>query len=119
MILPGKESPKASVKDVAEQTVDCLKKNVPKELAGVVFLSGGQTDEESAAHLSTMHQLGTLPWPLSFSYGRAIQAPALKIWSKNLKEVAPAQAALLFRSKMCSLASLGQYTDEMEKNRPY
>ena len=119
MVLPGKESPKASVKEVAQQTIKCLKKNVPKELAGVVFLSGGQTDEESAAHLSVMHQLGKLPWPLTFSYGRAIQAPALNTWSTNLNEVKSAQAALLFRAKMCSLASMGQYTDDMEKQRLY
>ena len=120
MVLPGKGSKMdASPDSVAEQTVKCLKENVPAELPGIVFLSGGQSDENSTIHLDKMNKKGGLPWPLSFSYGRGIQAPALKIWTANMNDVAKAQAALVFRSKMNSLASLGQYSVDLEKEKPY
>jgi|SRR3989344_649317 len=121
MVIAGKKAPEqASVEEVADQTVRCLIATLPKELAGIVFLSGGQSDEQATAHLNAMNLLGKHPWPLSFSYGRALQNAALKIWAQNPKEnVAKAQAALLFRSKMCALATQGKYTDEMEKERSY
>src|SRR3989344_4306044 len=121
MVIAGKQAPEqASVEEVADQTVRCLIATLPKELAGIVFLSGGQSDEKATAHLNAMNLLGKHPWPLSFSYGRALQNAALKIWAQNPKEnVAKAQAALLFRSKMCALATQGKYTDEMEKERSY
>ena len=121
MVIAGKKAPEqASVEEVADQTVRCLIATLPKELAGIVFLSGGQSDEKATAHLNAMNLLGKHPWPLSFSYGRALQNAALKIWAQNPKEnVAKAQAALLFRSKMCALATQGKYTDEMEKERSY
>src|SRR3989344_5643047 len=121
MVIAGKKAPKQStVEEVADSTVRCLTAEVPKELAGIVFLSGGQSDERATENLNKMNQLGSHPWPLSFSYGRALQNPVLKIWAENKQEnVAKAQTALLFRSKMCGLATLGKYSDEMEKERPY
>ena len=121
MVIAGKKAPEqASVEEVADQTVRCLIATLPKELAGIVFLSGGQSDEKATAHLNAMNLLGKHPWPLSFSYGRALQNAALKIWAQNPKEnVAKAQAALVFRAKMNSLATLGKYSDELEKERPY
>ncbi len=121
MVIAGKKAPKqSSIEEVADSTVRCLTAEVPKELAGIVFLSGGQSDERATENLNKMNQLGSHPWPLSFSYGRALQNPVLKIWAENKQEnVAKAQTALLFRSKMCGLATLGKYSDEMEKERPY
>jgi fructose-bisphosphate aldolase class I len=120
MVLSGKDaSTQASADDVAAQTVKCLKENVPADLAGVVFLSGGQSDENSTIHLDKMNKIGGFPWPLSFSYGRGIQAPALKIWAANMADVEKAQAALVFRSKMNGLASVGQYSPDLEKEKPY
>lgn len=116
MILPGKDCPEqASVQEVAEKTVANFKRNVPSEIAGIVFLSGGQSDEKSTAHLNAMHNLDEeLPWPLSFSYGRAIQRPALDIWSKDMSVVEQAQAALTERAKLNSLAAKGEYDPSME-----
>lgn len=121
MIISGNKAVKqASVDEVAQATVKYLKEAVPTNLAGVVFLSGGQGDEQATAHLNAMNAMGPHPWPLSFSYSRAIQNPVLKIWAENPKaNVAKAQAALLFRSKMNSLASQGKYSEDLEKQRPY
>lgn len=120
MVLSGKENNnQAPPEQVAEQTVKCLKENVPADLAGVVFLSGGQSDENSTIHLDKMNKIGGMPWPLSFSYGRGIQAPALKIWAANMNDVQKAQEALVFRAKMNGLASLGQYSSDLEKDKPY
>jgi fructose-bisphosphate aldolase class I len=121
MVIAGKKAARqSSPKEVAEATVKCLKEVVPKELAGVVFLSGGQSDEQATENLNEMNMLGKMPWPLSFSYARAIQNPVLKLWAENPNaNVAKAQAALLFRSKMNSLAALGKYSSDMEKQRPY
>ncbi|MFO0780925.1 MAG: class I fructose-bisphosphate aldolase [Candidatus Gracilibacteria bacterium] len=120
MVLAGKDAAtQSSADDVAAQTVKCLKENVPANLPGVVFLSGGQSDEHSTIHLDKMNKIGGMPWPLSFSYGRGIQAPALKIWSANMNDVAKAQAALVFRSKMNGLASVGGYSVDLEKEKPY
>ena len=81
MVLSGKENPKqASVQEVAEATVRCLKRVVPAAVPGIVFLSGGQTDQQATEHLNAMNRIGDLPWQLSFSYGRALQAPVLKAW---------------------------------------
>ena len=121
MVIAGKKAAKqSSVDEVAEATVRVLQAKVPKELAGIVFLSGGQGDDQATAHLNKMNQMGKYSWPLSFSYARAIQNPVLKIWAADTKaNVAKAQAALLFRSKMNALATQGKYSDEMEKERPY
>ena len=111
MVVPGKDSgEQASVEEVAESTLMCLKSSVPAILPGIVFLSGGQGDEEATAHLDAMNRLGPNPWPLSFSYGRAMQSAALKIWSGDVKaNVAKAQAMVLERARDNGLAALGQW----------
>lgn len=123
MVIAGKKAAKQSTpKEVAEATVRCLKENVPADLAGVVFLSGGQGDEQATENLDEInkHAKGKAPWPLSFSYARAIQNPVLKVWAQSPSgNIDKAREILLFRSKMCSLASQGKYAAEMEKQRPY
>jgi fructose-bisphosphate aldolase, class I len=111
MIVPGKDSgEKASVDDVAENTIMCLKTAVPAILPGVVFLSGGQSDEDATAHLDAMNKMGPHPWPLSFSYGRAMQSAALKIWSQDLvNNIAKAQETVYARARDNGLAALGQW----------
>ncbi len=111
MIIAGKDCPdQAGVDEVAESTVMCLKSTVPSILPGIVFLSGGQTDEQSTAHLDAMNKLGNLPWPLSFSYGRAMQQAALKLWSQDLVgNFAKAQAIVYERAKENGLAALGKW----------
>jgi fructose-bisphosphate aldolase class I len=105
------------VADVADATVQCLLNTVPAALAGVVFLSGGQSDIEATAHLNAMNQLGDMPWPLSFSYGRALQAAALKTWGENpAGNVAAAQRKLAHRARMNGLATLGQYEASLESH---
>ncbi len=118
MVLPGKSCrQRASVEEVAEATLRCLKASVPAALTGVVFLSGGQSDEDATAHLNAMNQMGHKPWPLSFSYGRALQAPSLKVWGKDpAGNVAAAQSMLQHRARMNGLAALGQYDEAMEKS---
>jgi fructose-bisphosphate aldolase class I len=118
MVLSGKDATKrADVKEVAERTVKCLKEHVPANVAGVVFLSGGQGDEEATAHLDAMNKIGGLPWPLSFSYSRAIQSPVLALWAKG--DTDKAKLAYLHRAKANSLASKGQWSEDFEQNRPY
>lgn len=121
MVIAGKKAAKQSIpEEVAEATVRCLKENVPANLAGVVFLSGGQGDEQATENLNAMNKVGGVSWPLTFSYSRAIQNPVLKIWAESPSaNVGKAQRALLFRSKMNSLAAEGKYSNEMEKERPY
>ena len=116
MVMAGKDAGvQSSEADVASQTVKCLKENVPNTVAGVVFLSGGQSDAKSTVHLNLMHQLGeTLPWPLSFSYGRGIQQPALKAWAANRSDVVGAQKLLVHRARMNGLAAEGKYSLESE-----
>ncbi|MFQ5659065.1 MAG: class I fructose-bisphosphate aldolase [Gammaproteobacteria bacterium] len=117
MVISGKQCPvQAGVQEVAEQTVRCLLNSVPAALPGVVFLSGGQSAELATAHLNCMNATFTdLPWPLSFSYGRALQAPCLKAWGGQSGNVRAAQQALLHREKCNSLACLGNYSEEMEE----
>lgn len=116
MVVPGKKcADQASVQRVAELTVHALKTTVPATCAGVVFLSGGQKPEPSTEHLSAMNALGVaLPWPLSFSYGRALQDPSLKAWKGESANVPAGQAALLHRAKMNSLACHGKYSRSMD-----
>jgi len=112
MVISGKDaSDRADVQTVAEQTVKCLKENVPADCAGVVFLSGGQSNEEATEHLNEMNKLeeaNDLPWPLSFSYGRALQSSALKAWGENMDDTKAAQEKLLERAKANSLATEGK-----------
>ncbi|WP_425531703.1 class I fructose-bisphosphate aldolase [Stenotrophomonas maltophilia] len=111
MVISGKNcDEQADVEEVAESTVMCLKSTVPAILPGVVFLSGGQSDEQSTEHLNAMNQLGNLPWPLSFSYGRAMQQAALKLWAKDMKgNYAAAQKTVYERAKDNGLAALGKW----------
>jgi fructose-bisphosphate aldolase class I len=102
------------VQEVAERTLRVLKRTVPAALPGVVFLSGGQTDENATAHLDAMNRLGA-PWPLTFSYSRALQAVALTTWRGSAGNVGAAQSAFLHRARMNSLASRGQWNKELEK----
>lgn len=121
MVITGKKAAKQSTpQEVAEWTIKCLKEAVPSNLAGVVFLSGGQGDEQATENLDAMNKTGKQSWPLSFSYARAIQNPALKIWSADTKaNVSKAQAALLFRARMNGLAAQGKYSPSLEKDRGY
>src|SRR4051812_19688621 len=116
MIVPGKKSgKKASVQDVAARTVKVLKNCVPGAVPGIAFLSGGQSDEEATAHLGAMNKIGGLPWPLTFSYGRALQAAPQKAWSGKAENVAAGQRAFSHRARMNSLAASGRWTAEQEK----
>ena len=111
MVVPGKDCPEqASVEEVAESTLMCLKSAVPAILPGIVFLSGGQSDEDATAHLNAMNQLGPNPWPLSFSYGRAMQQAALKLRGQDMAaNFAAAQKTVAQRARENGLAALGQW----------
>ncbi len=116
MVVPGKKSAKkASVQEIAEKTVTLLKLCVPAAVPGIAFLSGGQSDEEATAHLDAMNKIGGLPWALTFSYGRALQAAPQKAWSGKAENVAAGQRAFSHRARMNGLAALGQWQAEMEK----
>jgi fructose-bisphosphate aldolase class I len=116
MVVPGKKSPKqVSVEEVAQKTVRVLKACVPAAVPGIAFLSGGQSDEEATAHLDAINKLGPLPWHVTFSYGRALQAAPQKAWSGKPENVAAAQRAFGHRAQMNSLAALGRWTAELEK----
>jgi fructose-bisphosphate aldolase class I len=116
MVLSGKDAPEqASVEEVAEQTVRALRETVPPAVPGIVFLSGGQSDELATAHLNAMNAMGEHPWQLSFSYGRALQAPALKAWRGDPANMPAGQEAFAHRAKMNGLARSGEYSEEMEK----
>ena len=116
MVVPGKKSQKqASVEEVAEKTVRVLKACVPAAVPGIAFLSGGQSDEEATAHLDAINKLGPLPWHVTFSYGRALQAAPQKAWSGKPENVAAAQRAFGHRAQMNGLAALGRWTAELEK----
>jgi fructose-bisphosphate aldolase, class I len=115
MVLSGKDaSDRAGVEEVAKETVRCLAEVVPPEIPGIVFLSGGQGDVEATAHLSEMNKLGDHPWELSFSYGRALQAPSLDAWKGDPANVEAGQKALYHRARMNGAARSGDYTAEME-----
>ena len=115
MVLSGYDaSGRAGVQDVAEQTIRCFRRHVPAAVPGIVFLSGGQTDEDATAHLNAMNAMGPHPWELSFSYGRALQAPSLKAWAGDSANVESGQAAYLHRAKMNGLARSGSYSAELE-----
>ncbi len=115
MVLSGKDaSQRADVEEVAAATVSCLADVVPSAIPGVVFLSGGQSDEDATAHLSAMNRLGSHPWELSFSYGRALQAPSLKAWKGEEANVEAGQKALYHRAKLNGAARSGKYSSDME-----
>ena len=112
MVISGKDcDEQAGVEEVAEATVMCLKSTVPAILPGVVFLSGGQSDRDATAHLDAMNRMGPNPWPLSFSYGRAMQSAALELWSKDLVgNFGKAQQVVHARARDNGLAAQGQWT---------
>ena len=107
-------SNQASINEVAEQTLECLKANVPSELPAITFLSGGQSELLATAHLDAMNKIGGFDWKLSFSYGRALQAPTLKAWMGKPENIFIAQDALSHRAKMNQLAALGQWDKGLE-----
>ena len=116
MVVPGKKcSKRASVEEVAEKTVRVLKNCVPGAVPGIAFLSGGQSDEEATAHLDAINRIGGLPWRLTFSYGRALQAAPQKAWSGKSENTAAAQRAFSHRARMNGLATLGQWKADLEK----
>jgi fructose-bisphosphate aldolase, class I len=116
MVLSGYECPvQTSDEEVASETIRCFRRHVPAAVPGIVFLSGGQSDEQATARLSAMNAMGPHPWQLSFSYGRALQAPALKAWGGKKENVEAAQQAYYHRAKMNSAARTGMYAPEMEK----
>jgi fructose-bisphosphate aldolase, class I len=116
MVIAGKDCPRpASVLEVATATLSCLRRHVPAAVPGIVFLSGGQSDRLATAHLDAINRLpGSKPWKISFSYGRALQDPALEAWCGRDENLAAGQRALAHRVRCNGAASLGTYTDEME-----
>jgi fructose-bisphosphate aldolase class I len=115
MVVPGiKHQPQASVEAVAEATLKVLKRTVPAAVPSINFLSGGQSDQQATAHLNAMNQTKNNPWYLSFSYGRALQSPALKAWSGQSQNVPAAQDALLKRARLNGAATMGTYSEKLE-----
>ena len=118
MVIPGKKSAKrASVEEVAAKTVQVLRACVPASVPGIAFLSGGQSYEDATAHLDAINRIGNLPWSVTFSYGRALQAAPQKTWSGKAENVAAAQRAFAHRARMNGLAAKGEWTAELEKDR--
>ena len=116
MVISGKDANKqASVEEVAEKTLKCLLANVPSDLPGITFLSGGQSDIDATAHLDAMNKIGGFDWKLSFSYGRALQQPALKTWLGKKENAEAAQAALSHRALMNKKAAQGEWDQSLEK----
>lgn len=116
MVLPGINSrDRPSIEEVARRTVDVLKEHVPAAVPGIAFLSGGQTDEEATAHLSAMNRISGKPWPLTFSYGRALQNVALRTWAGRRENFSAARAAFAHRAHMNSLAALGEWSGDLDK----
>lgn len=115
MVIDGKNARKASVEEVAEKTVRCFRNTVPTAVPGIAFLSGGQTGEEATAHLSAMNSAFDLPWKLTFSYGRALQADALNAWGGRQENIAAGQRAFAHRARMNGLAASGGWKKELEK----
>ena len=116
MVISGKDAnEQASVEEVAEKTLKCLLANVPSDLPGITFLSGGQSDIDATAHLDAMNKIGGFDWKLSFSYGRALQQPALKTWLGKKENAEAAQAALSHRALMNKKAAQGEWDQSLEK----
>jgi fructose-bisphosphate aldolase class I len=116
MVLSGYEAAhRSGPEEVAERTLECLYRHVPAEVPGIVFLSGGQSDEDATIHLNAMNATGPHPWQLSFSYGRALQSPALKTWRGQSENAPAAQRALHHRAHMNSAATSGSYTAALER----
>jgi fructose-bisphosphate aldolase class I len=117
MVLSGSTCPtQASDREVAEATLACFRKTVPEQVPGIVFLSGGQSDEDATARLNEMNKIGGVPWELSFSYGRALQAAPLKAWAGDAGNVPAAKQAYLHRARCNGAARSGSYTEAMESS---
>ena len=117
MILPGSRSDqKISSDEIAELTLKCLIENVPTEVPGIAFLSGGQTEIEATKNLDSINKKNKSSFIMSYSYGRALQQSALKYWSKNLDDIEGTQKVFNHRANMCSLASQGKWSEQVEKN---
>ena len=117
MVTSGSEAEsQASVNEVAEQTLRCCLANIPPELPRITFLSGGQSDIDATAHLDAMNKIGGFNWKLSFSYGRALQQPALKAWLGKNENVVAAQQALSHRALMNKKAALGEWNSSLEES---
>jgi fructose-bisphosphate aldolase, class I len=115
MVVSGKDNPRqAGVQEVAERTIQCLKRTVPAAVPGIAFLSGGQSAESATAHLNAMNTMGPHPWQVSFSYARALQDPALKAWKGEAANVPAAQKIFYHRAKCNSAARSGSYNKQME-----
>jgi fructose-bisphosphate aldolase class I len=118
MAISGKKSPKqAPVQEVAEKTIRLLKACVPAAVPGIAFLSGGQSDEEATAHLNAINAIGNLPWQVTFSYGRALQAAPQKAWSGKPGNVAAGQRAFTHRAHMNALATKGEWKPDLEAKK--
>jgi fructose-bisphosphate aldolase class I len=118
MVVPGKKSPNQSpVEEVAEKTIRLLKTCVPAAVPGIAFLSGGQSDVDATAHLDAMNRIGNLPWRLTFSYGRALQAAPQKAWLGKAENVSAGQRAFNHRARMNSLASKGEWKPDLEAKK--
>ncbi len=116
MVISGQMAPnRARPEEVADKTIRVLKECAPAAIAGIAFLSGGQSDEEATVHLNLMHQMGPLPWPVTFSYGRALQHEPQKVWAGKAENVAAAQRSFAHRAHMNGLASMGQWRPDLEK----
>jgi fructose-bisphosphate aldolase class I len=116
MVLPGAACPKqAGTREIAEATLRCFRRTVPTAVPGIVFLSGGQTPEQATERLDAMNRVGPHPWEVSFSYGRALQAPPLDAWRGRDENVQAAQKAFFHRSRLNGAARYGKYTPEMER----
>ena len=117
MILPGSNSGKnIDTKKIAELTLKCLKMSVPSDVPGVAFLSGGQSEFEAAKNLNSINIINDTNFTITFSYGRALQQSALKFWSKDINNIEGTQEIFNHRAKMCSLASIGKWSEQIEKN---
>jgi fructose-bisphosphate aldolase class I len=116
MVLSGASCPKqAGTREIAEATIRCFRRTVPTAVPGIVFLSGGQTPEQATERLDAMNRMGPHPWEVSFSYGRALQAPPLEAWRGRDENVQAAQKAFFHRSRLNGAARYGKYTPEMER----
>ena len=116
MVIAGQKAAKqASPDEVAEKTIKCLKATVPSAVPGIAFLSGGQSDELATQHLSLMNAMGDLPWGLTFSYGRALQAAAIQAWGGKQENVAAGQRAFAHRARMNGLAAMGKWEQKLEE----
>jgi fructose-bisphosphate aldolase, class I len=116
MVVPGKDSPRqAGMDEVAERTIQCLKRTVPAAVPGIAFLSGGQSSVSATEHLNAMNKRAPLPWQVTFSYARALQDPAIKAWKGEPANVPAAQKIFYHRAKMNSAARNGSYTKQLEE----